>query len=479
MSLRCALCILVSCVALTCSSTTVAAQTTAITGATIIDGTGRPPVRDGVIVVRDGTIAAVGPRASTPVPRGAAVIDAAGKHVIPGLMDANVHLMLGSAIEFIVRYEGRYEELIEEAAQVALKNGLTTVFDSWGPLQPLLNVRDRIKRGETPGSRMFVAGNIVGFTGPFGHDFNGAAETTATSTLVRRINALWEENTGPDLMYLTPEQLRVEIRRYLARGIDFLKFGATGHREEYFIMFSPAAQKVIVEETHRAGLPVQTHTTNVEGLRMVVEQGVDMVQHGDWTGPTPIPPETIAAMIDRRIYCAIQPFTQKRIENALEEGTDAPSSRRRDKIRTVHQNDVNLIAAGAPLLLATDAGMLDPDRRESMSPNALVERSTTLGEAHFHWFRAVAEKGMKPMDAIVAATRNIAAAYKKLDRLGTLEPGKVADLVVLDADPLQDLNNIQRISMVIKDGRMVDRDKLPTKRVLTQSRSTPRPSDNQ
>ena len=474
-----AFCVVISCLTLIASAERASAQVTAITGATIIDGTGRDPVRDGVIVIRDGKIAAIGPKASTAVPPGAQVINASGKHVIPGLMDANVHLMLGSAIEFIVRYEGRYEDLIEEAAQVALKNGLTTVFDSWGPLQALLNVRDRINRGDTQGSRMFVAGNIVGFTGPFGHDFNGAAETTVTPTLARRINAIWEENTGPDLMYLTPEQLRVEIRKYLTRGIDFLKFGATGHREEYFIMFSPAAQKVIVEETHRAGIPVQTHTTNVEGLRMVLEEGVDMVQHGDWTGPTPIPPETIKLFIDRKIYCAIQPFTQKRIENALEEGSDAPSSRRKDKIRTVHVNDTNLIKAGVPLLLATDAGMIDPDRREGMSAKALLERSTTLGEAHFHWFKAVAEKGMKPMDAIVAATRNIAAAYRKLDRFGTLEPGKLADLVVLDADPLQDLNNIQRISMVMKDGRVVDREKLPLKRVLSQSRSTSRSSNNQ
>lgn len=450
-----------------------AQQATAISGATIIDGTGRDPIRDGVVVIEGSKIAAVGPLASVRIPAGARVIDATGKHVIPGLMDANVHLMLGSAIEFIVRYEGRYEDLIEEAAQVSLKNGLTTVFDSWGPLQPLLNVRDRINRGETTGSRMFVAGNIVGFTGPFGHDFNGAAETTATPALVKRINAVWEENTGPDLMYLAPEQLRIEIRKYIARGIDFLKYGATGHREEYFLMFSPAAQQVIVEECRRAGIPVQTHTTNVEGMRMVIEAGVDMLQHGDWTGPTPIPGSTIKMLIDRKIYSAIQPFTQKRIEIALQEAEGGPpSSRRKEKVQTVHVNDTNLIKAGAPLLLATDAGMMDPDRRASMSARALTERSTEMGEAHFLWFKAVAEKGMKPMDAILAATRNIAAAYKRLDQLGTLEPGKLADLVVLDADPLEDLANIRRISMVVKGGQVVDRKKLPIKRVLTVTRGT-------
>ena len=84
------------------------------------------------------------------IPPGAQQFDAAGKYVIPGLMDANVHLMLGSSIEYIVRYEGHYEDLIEESAQISLKNGLTTVFDSWGPLQPLLNVRERVNHGQTP-----------------------------------------------------------------------------------------------------------------------------------------------------------------------------------------------------------------------------------------------------------------------------------------------------------------------------------------
>jgi imidazolonepropionase-like amidohydrolase len=455
------------------------AQVTVVSGATLIDGTGREPVRDAVIVIDGGKIAAVGPRGTVQPPAGARVIDASGKHVIPGLMDANVHLMLGSAIEFIVRFEGRYDDLIEEAAQVALKNGLTTVFDSWGPLQPLLDVRDRINRGQTVGSRMFVAGNIVGFTGPFGHDFNGAAETIATRALVTRVNALWEENTGPDLMYMTPEQLRVEIRKYIARGIDFLKYGATGHREEYYIMFSPAAQQAIIEETRRAGLHVQTHTTNVEGMRMVIEAGVDMLQHGDWTGPVPIPQSTIQMLIDKNIYCAIQPFTKRRLERALREADGgAPSSRRKEKAETVHVNDVNLIKAGAPLLLATDAGMMDPDRRASVSEESLVERSTALGEAHFLWFRAVAEKGMKPMDAILAATRNIAAAYKKLDTLGTIEPGKLADLLVLDADPLADLENIRRISIVMKAGTIVDRDKLPLKRVLSVPREFRRSSSS-
>ncbi len=80
------------------------------------------------------------------------------------------------------------------------------------------------------------------------------------------------------------------------------------------------------------------------------------------------------------------------------------------------------------------------------------------------------EKGMKPMDALMAATRNVAAAYHKLDQLGTLEKGKIADLVILDADPLADLENVRKISMVMKEGRLVDREKLPLRNFLTGPR---------
>ncbi len=456
-------------------------DTTAIVGATLIDGTGGPPVDDAVIVIEGRRIAAVGRRDEIQVPDGARQIDATGRYVIPGLMDANVHLVLNSSIEFVVRYEGRYEDPIEEAAQVSLKNGLTTVFDSWGPLQPLMNVRDRINRGETVGARMFVAGNIVGFSGPLGRDFNAAAETTATKALVKRINWTWEENTGPDLLWMTPEQVRAEIRTYIARGIDFLKYGASGHREENFLMFSPEAQRAMIEECHRAGIIAQTHTTSVESLRLAIEAGIDMLQHGSVTGPTPIPDSTIQMMIDRNVYCAVQPRTAKRLEIELERAEEdpRPSSRRKERLQVWHENEVRLIEAGAPLLLATDAGMRDPDRMEGTDPKLLVERPTELGEGHFLWFEAMAEKGMAPMDAILAATRNIAAAYHLLDDLGTLEKGKLADLVILEADPLKDVSNIRKISLIMKDGQVVDREVLPLKKVLSVPRGTPSPPSNE
>lgn len=447
---------------------------TAIVGATLIDGTGGAPVKDAVIVIDGRKIAAVGPRGRVVIPAGAREINGAGKFVIPGLMDANVHLVLGSSIEFIVRFEGRYEDLIEEAAQITLKNGVTTVFDSWGPLQPLRTVRDRVNRGDIVGSRMFIAGNIVGLSGPFGRDFNVAAETTATKPLVRRINRIWEENTGPDLLWDTPDQIRREMRRYISRGIDFLKYAASGHREEDFLQFSPEAQQAMVEECHRAGIIAQTHTTSVESLRQALEAGVDMLQHGSVTGPTPIPDSTIRLMLEKKVYCAVQPRTAKRLAIELEQAEDAvPSRRAKERLQTWHDNEVRLVKAHVPLLLATDAGMMDPDAYESMKPKMRVERPTELGEAHFLWFKAMIEKGMTPMETIVSATRNIAAAYHKLDQVGTLEAGKLADLVLLNADPQQDVNNIRKIALVMKDGQVIDREKLPLKKVLTVPRTAP------
>src|SRR5215472_5887516 len=120
----------------------------AISGATIIDGTGAAPVAEGTIVIDGTRIAAVGGR-DTPIPTGAQRIDAKGKYVIPGLMNANVHLSMGMiTAERAARHMGDMESVIVEAAQIALKNGLTTVFDTCGYRRPLIAVRDRIARGE-------------------------------------------------------------------------------------------------------------------------------------------------------------------------------------------------------------------------------------------------------------------------------------------------------------------------------------------
>jgi len=192
------------------------AQTVVLTGATIIDGNGGAPIRDGVIVIKDKRIVAVGPKSSVSAPADAREVKLSGKYIVPGLMDANVHLIpwpSWSYIEFLARYENNFDGIIEEAAQVALKHGFTTVFDSMGPLDPLMRVRDRINRGEIEGSRMFVAGDIVGFRAVF---TTSESMRAASQTFQKRINAMFEKNVGPGLCWKTPAQVGEEMRKYVA-----------------------------------------------------------------------------------------------------------------------------------------------------------------------------------------------------------------------------------------------------------------------
>lgn len=446
-----------------------AQDTTVVVGATVIDGTGRAPIRDAAVVIANERIVAVSALHDVRIPKKARVIDAKGKFVIPGLMDANVHMVYGASIEFMARYEGRFEELIEEAAQVALANGLTTAFDSWGPLTPLLKVRDRIARGEIAGSRLYVAGNIIGFTGPFGRDFNPDAERVVSRAFRERIDKLYEEGTGPELMWLSPDSLRVAIRAYAARGMDFLKYGVSGHTQMEMLMFSPEQQRVIIDEARRAGKVVETHTTSVESLRQAIESGVDLMQHCATTGRAAMPESTLQLLKKSHVYCTVGSVTEARLAAMV---ANAPNYPRRvfwdELVKTDADNVKRMIAAGIPLVMATDAGIMSPDEHDALPDAMKKDEDTRLGDAHFLWFKAMAEKGMKPMDAIQAATVNVAKAYHKERELGTLEVGKRADLLILDADPLQDLNNIRTIRSVMKNGVVINRAGLPVRRVLTR-----------
>lgn len=439
---------------------------TAIVGATVNDGTGAAPVPGAVVLVDGDRIRSVGPAGATVIPEQATVLDATDQYVVPGLMDANAHLFKALP-DVILEYEGRYDELVEEAAQVALKAGVTTVFDTWGPLEPLIAVRDRINRGDVTGSRIFVAGNIVGFGGPFSADFRSPGEFLGPDT-VDRINRQWEHGVGPDLMWLTVDEIRRRVREYIERsGLDFVKYGACGHSTP-LLLFSEAAQRAIVEEGHRAGLTVQAHTITVESLRMEIEAGADLLQHGNITGKEPLPDGLATAIVERQLPVAALVPTEKYLSWIQENGPEWAKTIGFGK--TTDDNNRRLIKDGARLLLTVDGTVIGPRimRHPAMAGlKDAVNYSQHLGEGHFHWLEAVIERGMAPMEALLSATRHVAEAYHVADQLGTLEPGKRADLLILDGDPLADVRNYRRIAEVVKDGVIVDRDALPLRPVLT------------
>lgn len=449
------------------------AQTVAITGATAIDGTGRAPIPDAVVVIRDGRIVAIGPARDVTIPAAATRIDAQGKFLIPGLMDANLHLYLNGDLESLIKYEQRYHEIALEGAQIALRSGLTTVFDTWGPRAALIRARDMIASGQAPGSRIYLAGNIIGFSGPLAPDFRATAAPFVSKAFAKRINETWEQGTGRDLLWMPPDTLRAAIRKYTTTGVDFLKYGSSGHVDMNFIGFSERAQKVIVEEGHRAGKTVQAHVTSPESIDMALDAGVDILTHGDISGPRyTIPPETINKMLAHGTSASVLAITKRQLD-ALEKGSPHGTLTPYMKIAAI--NIRNMVKAGVPLLVSTDAGIQNPVLLAESTTLAsdTIDARVKIGEGHFNALVALEEAGMAPMEILKSATSNTAKAYKVNRDLGTLEAGKIADLVMLDANPLESARNYRRIHSVMKDGKVVDLTRLPVAPIISTLKAVP------
>ena len=458
------------------------AEPLAIVGVTLIDGTGAAARPDMTILVRNGRIESVGK--SREMPSGARIIDGTGKYLLPGFIDSNVHgTVYGNPKrrDTSVKYSERGEELALEFAQRHLKAGVTTIRDSYGVLAPLLAVRDRIARGEAVGSRMLVAGNIVGWGGPFSLTFS-LTEESDLSLFQEKWNDQVAQGVGEELVDMTPEELRGAMRAYLDKGVDFIKYGGTSHTPRpSLIGFSPRAQRVIVEETHKRGKIAETHATTPEGLRLAVEAGIDLIQHPELNSRD-LPDDLIRLIVEKDVLCAIRSnmvtgdIRRRQIEermaaeaelaNAPPATTTAERNRRADALgesaEIQRRNAERLIKAGCRVTIATDNYLGDaPEFRREVKP---LEQEP--GEGSLRAIEGLVELGMTPLQAIIAATRNGAAAAGMADDLGTIAPGKIADLLLLDADPSADIRNIRRLSLVISRGEVVDTTALPDRAIF-------------
>ena len=472
----------------------------AITGATLIDGNGGPPTSDAIVVVAGDRITAAGPRATTTVPAGATIIDARGKFLMPGLVDTNVHLSLyggtGERYETLAKYHPRQAEIVLEAAQLQLKHGVTTVRDSYGLLTPLVAIRNQVASGAAIGPRILAAGNIVGWGGPYSISFSLIRELGLT-VFQEQVNDEVSQGVGEDLVDLDPEELRAAIRAYLDKGPDFIKFGGTAHfSRPSFIGFSPEAQRVMVEEAHRRGKAAETHSTTADGLRLSIEAGIDLIQHPELLGLRELPDTLVRAIVEKKVICSMLSNTisgeawkkavkdrdeaqAKRAEaegtqKGVQKGTPRPRTgaelrqRAADEgleLQMRRRNAQKLIVAGAVVTIGTD-------NYWAAAPE--FTRGGTKPDNQNHGIGSViaveglVELGMTPAQAIVAATRNGALAARGLSEFGTIEAGKRADLLLLDASPLSDISNLRRLSVVMRDGKVIDRDRLPLQRVLSR-----------
>lgn len=482
--------------------------TVAIVGATLIDGNGGPAVPNSVVLISGTQISAVGSRGAVTIPVGARVIDGTGKWLVPGFIDTNVHISLYGGLESMARYEDRFTDLAIEGAQLQLKYGFTSVRDSYGMLKPLKEAREKINSGAVPGARLMFAGNIVGWGGPWSYSFTGTRQD-GLSLFQEQMNDAVAANGGEELMNMTPSELRVAINRYLDQGVDFVKYGGTSHA--FFpamLGFSEAAQKALVEEVHKRGLVAETHATSPEGLRLAIEAGVDLVQHPEATDAL-IGPDLMALMVQKGVICAMLENTitgkpwadfEKRIKSRKDSVARADSVRAAggalvastgDTVRTWMDSTVAELLRNRPERRKTSAEQARDSADLRMmyrrtNAEALIKAGCIVTVATDN-YRATApefmraprsehqqpgigsvmalegmvELGMSPSQAIVAATKNGALAMRMQDKLGTIEAGKLADLLLIGADPLADIRNIRKLTLVMKDGAVVDLAKLP------------------
>jgi imidazolonepropionase-like amidohydrolase len=482
------------------NSVAMASDKLALNGGTVIQATGEAPIRDAMVLIDNGRIVRIG--ADTKAPQGYRQIDVSGKWITPGLIDSNVHLILMTVPEFFIKYEDRLTDIAIQSAQVGLKYGLTTMPDTWGPLQPLLEARDRINSGEFVGSRVLVAGNIIGTGGPFSQSFMGGWPANGLTlryggwvkpAIQRRIDALWEDDVGPDMVAMTPEEAAIALRNYIAKGVDFVKVGVSGHglgRAEP-LLFSREALQAMREETRQAGIPFATHTFTVESLRLAVELEPELLVHPNvmnppWQYASSSQKKAIRSLIGtiakKGIYAGLMSIPEREksriyAEWDFREHADEPELNEIMVNRQLGMAGQTFeeqaagtrvwLDGGVKFTLATDQG---PDTAD-LGP-VIWGR---LGRMHFNRMIGLQDVGASPMDILVAATRNGAEAYGLGDELGTVEEGKIADLLVLDADPLSDIANMKKINMVIKDGQIIDRESLPTIKVLDYDPDLPWP----
>jgi imidazolonepropionase-like amidohydrolase len=365
-----------------------------------------------------------------------------------------------------------------------LKHGITTVRDSYGALLPLIAVRDSINRGQLTGPRILVAGNIVGWGGPKSPLFSNATPTTYFDELMMDYIA---QDAGEELLEMSPDELRVAISRYLDKGPDFVKYGGTSHTNS-LITFSPRQQEALVEEVHKRGLIAEVHATNPEPLRISVLAGVDLIQHPE-VHNVAIPDDLVKLIVERNVICSIlsngitgkpwADYQKGRVRadsaraDSLKSDTLRLAARKKTSWELRNERSATRLAirrANAEKLIA--GGCVTTPSTDTYLSGAPEFRRTPRNDFHFmpgtatlSAIEGLVELGMTPSQAIVAATKTGAIASQGLKDYGTLEPGKLADILLLDADPTADITNIRKLHLVMKEGAVIDRDRLPEKPV--------------
>jgi imidazolonepropionase-like amidohydrolase len=380
-----------------------------------------------VNVIRGGKIESLGDHLA--IPEGATTIDLSKMTVLPGLIDCHTHLADGSQeanIDPVYQLKRTAAEVALESvpnARVFLESGFTTVRDV-GVYRALNDValRDAIAAGYFPGPRMFVAGAYITITGGAG----------AMTGFAPDITLPWDLRYGEAN---SPWEVRQRVRQLVHDGADHIKVLSTGAvlthgSNPNSTEFTPEELEAAVDEAKHFGLRVEAHAHAAEGIKNAIRAGVASVEHA-----TLIDDEGIALAKQHGTYLDMDIYDEECIQEVGKNGGRPADFLEHDRnLGEQHRrNFTKALRAGVKLSFGTDAGVCPYDRSVRQ-------------------FAFMVKYGMTPMEAIQSATHNAADLLGKSDILGSIKPGKYADIIAVASDPLADIHNLEHVRFVMKEG---------------------------
>ncbi|HET7452993.1 MAG TPA: amidohydrolase family protein [Thermoanaerobaculia bacterium] len=410
-------------------------HTIAIQAARLIDGRGQSPILNAIVLVQGGTIAAVG--SGLRIPPDATVIPLGDSTLLPGFIDAHTHLLSAmdgtdlrhqdlEALRIVATQSTAERALLgAKLGREDLESGITTVRDVGNSgVNGDVALRKAINRGWLDGPRIFASTRAL------------AAPGGQFGTLTPRAqNIIDQEYVVLD----GPNSARQAVRQALYDGANCIKVIVNGRGGDVTL----DEMKAVVEEAHNAKVKVAAHAIGDHATRIAAEAGVDSIEHA-----YVVPDETLKTMADKHIFLVPTDQTLSTFE-ALEFGIRTPTAEEREEFEReispfVRRNIDRLQRAlkmGVPIAFGSDMYL-------SMA-------NLTRGQASLKTFDAYTDAGMTPMQIVQAATRNAAELLGFDARIGTLEAGKIADVIAVPGDPLHDVRALQRVRFVMKEGVVV------------------------
>jgi len=409
------------------------AETYAIQAGKLIVDAAQPARGNSTVIVESGRISRIDSGFTTPA--GAILVDERNKTVMPGMTDVHVHLTQTSGTPWYMGFTQKYSNAysvtlgLTHAVEMA-RAGFTTVRDLGGDTSSVIAVRDAVAEGRFPGPRIKVSGDPLSIIG--GH---ADAATGLPPELAEAIN---EAHLNPAVC-TGPDECQKVVRQLAAAGVDVIKVMATGGVLDPGAMgleqhFSDAELKAIADAAHAMHLKVAAHAHGARGIEAAARAGIDSIEHGTFLDAA-----GAQAMKAHGTYYSATLIAFSGAQALIGTGKISPESEAKARMTvSAWGNGLNLAyRTGIKIALGTDS---------AVAPHTQAGKELEL---------MVTKGGMTPRDALIAATKGGPDLLDVANETGTLEPGKSADLIAVEGDPLVDPTAVQRVDYVMVRGRPI------------------------